>query len=475
MKLKEYLDTVSGQIRSQKARAVAVREMEDHIKDQADFYEGQGMSHEDALNEAVRQMGDPVEAGVELDRIHRPDMEWRLFGWIVAFSVLGLVIQYVCFYCVCTIPGVSGQSQWILGDSTGNFVRQCMYTAIGMGVMAIICLWDYSVIGKHAGVLAGCFLVAIVLACTFGVVRQVNGGHGPLKSLLYIIVPLFGGILYQNRGRGYAGIGICCVWIGAVFFVGALNIGGGLGVIMDVIAVCLVMVFTAACRGWFHLSKKAGWKGAFVLAVFTTAVTGLFVKYGLKGYQLQRLQVWLHPEDYASTGGYGILTIRKIVSNLAVNENCFEALEELGLEKFLYSWGSGGDFMILQIAAALGLLKAVGILTLFGAFFFYLFRMVARERNQMGKMMGFGCTMMLAVETVRNVMYNFGIGLGSTAGLPFFSYGKIHTLAVYVLLGVLLSIYRYRNLVWEEPVKAQSKAEAKIGPYVVRVEKRVNS
>ena len=57
MEFKEFLDTMSGQIRSQKARAVAVREMEDHIRDQADFYESQGMSGGDALKEAVRQMG----------------------------------------------------------------------------------------------------------------------------------------------------------------------------------------------------------------------------------------------------------------------------------------------------------------------------------------------------------------------------------------------------------------------------------
>ena len=90
--------------------------------------------------------------------------------------MLGLVIQYVCFYCVCKTPGVNGQSQWILGDSTGNFVRQCIYTAMGLGVMAVICLLDYSVIGKYAGALAICFLASVVVMCNFGVVWQVNGG-----------------------------------------------------------------------------------------------------------------------------------------------------------------------------------------------------------------------------------------------------------------------------------------------------------
>lgn len=475
MGFKEYLDTMSGQIRSQKARAVAVREMEDHIRDQADVYESQGMGRDDALREAVRQMGDPVDAGVELDRIHRPGMEWRLFAWILAFSVLGLVIQYVCFYCVCKTPGVNGQSQWILGGSTGNFVRQCIYTAMGLGVMAVICLLDYSVIGKYGGAFAICFLAAVVVMRTFGVVRQVNGGYGSLKSLMYVFVPLFGGICYRNRGKGHIGMAVCCLWIGLVFCVGAAVIGGGLGVTLDVIAVCLIMVLAAAWRGWFHPSGKNGVRAFFGLGTALMVVTGLFLKFGLTSYQTDRLKVWLHPEDYADTGGYSILTIRRIVESLAVDGNCFGVLEERGLERFLYGGGSGGDYMILQTAAALGVLKTAGILLLLGAFFFCLFRMVGQEKNRLGKMMGFGCTLMLTVETVRNVLYNFGVGLGSTAGIPFFSYGKVHTLAVYVLLGVLLSIYRYRNLVWEEPVKVRKQGEAKIGRYVFRVEKRVNS
>ncbi len=471
MEIREYLDTLSGQIRNRKARAMAAKEIEDHINDQADFFEGQGMDHQEAVQEAVRQMGDPVEAGVELDRIHRPQMEWRLFGWIVLFSILGLAIQYVCFYC-CRTWEVSAQSKWILGDSTGNFVRQCAYTVIGMAVMAVICLLDYSVIGKHARLLAACFLAIIVLSCTFGVVRQINGGHPQLKCLLYLFVPLYGGILYRNRGKGCGGIGLCYLWIGAAFLVGARSIGGGLGVIMDVIAVCLVMLLAAVCKGWFHLSKKSGIKTAAVLLALMAVSAGLFVKFGLSPYQAMRLKVWLHPEQYADLGGYSIVTIRKIVSSLSINRDCFRILEERGLEDFLYAWESGGDFMILHTAVAMGLFKTLCILCLFGAFFIYLFWLAAREKNQMGQIMGLGCTLMLAVETVRNVMYNFGIGLSATGGIPFFSYGRVHTLAVYVLLGILLSICRYRNLVWEDPVKSGDGSAVKIGNYVIRVEKR---
>ncbi len=105
MEIEEYLEIVSGQIRSKRARIMAVKEIEDHIKDQAGAYEEEGMKQETAMEEAVRQMGDPVTTGVELDRIHRPKMDWKLFWWIVLFSALGLAIQYLCFYRLGNMEG----------------------------------------------------------------------------------------------------------------------------------------------------------------------------------------------------------------------------------------------------------------------------------------------------------------------------------------------------------------------------------
>ena len=46
MEIEEYLEIVSGQIRSKRARIMAVKEIEDHIKDQAGAYEEEGMKQE---------------------------------------------------------------------------------------------------------------------------------------------------------------------------------------------------------------------------------------------------------------------------------------------------------------------------------------------------------------------------------------------------------------------------------------------
>ena len=75
----DYLKLLTEQIRCKKARLMIEEEYQAHIDDQKLDFMAQGMSEAEAEEAAVREMGDPVEAGVQLDRIHRPKMDMRLF------------------------------------------------------------------------------------------------------------------------------------------------------------------------------------------------------------------------------------------------------------------------------------------------------------------------------------------------------------------------------------------------------------
>ena len=68
-------------------------ELREHIRDQAEAYEAEGMFEEEALEKAVRDMGDPVETGVALDRIHRPHMSWGTLALAGALGIFGVVLQ----------------------------------------------------------------------------------------------------------------------------------------------------------------------------------------------------------------------------------------------------------------------------------------------------------------------------------------------------------------------------------------------
>ena len=70
------------------------KELEDHIKDQKCDYMTEGMEPSEAEEAAVLEMGDPVEVGIEMDRIHRPKMAWKMIGLIAVLNLAGILLMY---------------------------------------------------------------------------------------------------------------------------------------------------------------------------------------------------------------------------------------------------------------------------------------------------------------------------------------------------------------------------------------------
>ena len=66
---------INRTVRCKMARGTIEQEINDHIEDQKEEFLSEGMSQTEAEEAAVREMGDPVEVGLEMDRIHRPT--WR--------------------------------------------------------------------------------------------------------------------------------------------------------------------------------------------------------------------------------------------------------------------------------------------------------------------------------------------------------------------------------------------------------------
>ena len=89
----EYLKIVLEQIRCKKARPYIRQELQDHIEDQIEANVSAGLNRTDAEKEAVKDMGDPVEAGLSLDRIHKPQIAWKLLLIISTISVIGILIH----------------------------------------------------------------------------------------------------------------------------------------------------------------------------------------------------------------------------------------------------------------------------------------------------------------------------------------------------------------------------------------------
>ncbi|WP_276952531.1 permease prefix domain 1-containing protein [Enterocloster lavalensis] len=460
MEMHEYLDALSGQIRSGRARQAVREELEAHILDQAQAYADSGMEEQEALEQAVRQMGDPVEVGIDMDRIHRPRNGWKYLGIIAVLSAAGLLAQYICIY------RFGGDT--LTGNSVGiqAFYRQCAYTLTGLAVMAGLYFCDYSLLSRYAKPAGALFIAVTAVVCMPGFAPVVAGAHAYLKVILYMFIPLYGGILYRYRGSGIRGYVCALFWLGAAAWLALCRIRGGISVTIDVLFVCALLLVLSLYRNWYGIRRRA-LPAAATCAL--AACLGAGVALNLSDYQLRRLEVILNPRFADRAYGYQTDVAREIAGRLKLVGG--QMPERTPIHRLP---GVQYDYALLQTASVWGWLAAGVLLAILALFLVSLFIMVKRQKNQLGQMIGFGCAAILALESARYLLYNLGLGLMPAAGLPFLTYGRLHTVAVYALFGILLSIYRYQDLIWETGNHRKSQGRGMtwgVGKYRIYIER----
>lgn len=455
MRMDEYLAALTGQIRSKKVRGMVEEEIRAHLEDQAAAYEEQGMPREQAVQKAVEQMGDPVTVGIELDQIHRPKAGWRIILMILAISFIGLLAQYFFYYRFADARMLPPRTA-AAASPLDIFWKQCGYTLAGLGVMILLYLIDYSMIGRWAKSLGASFLAGLWMVWVLQIFPVINGSYFYMKCVLYLFVPVFGGILHQYRNTGMTGVLKCLIWIGAAFWAGIRFIGGGLGVTLDMAVICWILLLAAVGKGWFAPSKKLSQVLPAVLLPMTAAFWGAM---NLYPYQIARIQAIISYRMDPESSAYINNTARELTAELTFHGAGWKQLleqEQLPIQRLP---GVSYDYIMLQIASVGGIAAAALLILILAGFYLYLTKMVFRQKNQLGQMMGLGCVLVLFLETLRNLANNFGFYTLSTGGLPFFSYGRSHTIMVYALLGILLSIYRYQNVA-QEPTIPRTPPEA---------------
>ena len=71
-----------------------------------------------------------------------------------------------------------------------------------------------------------------------------------------------------------------------------------------------------------------------------------------------------------------------------------------------------------------------------------------RQKNPMGMMMSAGASLALMIQFVFSVLVNVGL-IPSIGYCPFITYGGTGMMVTCILIGILLSVYRYQNVVDE--------------------------
>lgn len=435
--MEEFIKILTEQMRCAKARDGVARELENHIMDQTEAYEQSGMEHDKAVAAAVREMGDPVEIGVSLDRIHRPQTDWRMILLTLVLSIAGLV---------CMVP-VQGW-EYVL-------FRQGLFVLAGAAVMAAVYFMDYTIIGR-IGVAAYIALTVIFFICKQSM-WTINGRIPAMAALVYLYVPVFAGILYQLRMKEYFSVIAGLVIIGLTYVVVLYYARAG-----KIVLIMTIMLFAAIRKGMFGSKKRQMTMLASAAVIVPVIYVFLMVVLNSNSFRVQRLYAFFHRAQDKNGFGYIYAVIEDVLRNAR--------LVGTGYSQYFDNYADSalaGELMPLVVVYRYGILAGILLLLLLIVYALHMFRVVRCQKNQLGFLVSMSCSLVIFFNSFEGVLVNIGCLPATTVVMPFLTRGGSTAFVYAMLIGLLLSAHRY-----EKVYTTETYAEPPRWRVSLKVEKR---
>lgn len=398
--MNEYLNTLLEQIRCKKVRPYTRQELQDHIENQIEENIHAGMDYESAEKEAVKDMGDPIQTGISLDRIHKPQIAWKLLFMIALLSVVGIITHIM----------ITRHIDVAEASISGKYV---IHVIVGIAVMMGLYFVDYTLLAKVSKLIAVILIGVCLWTLFFGV--SLNGKtywivigrwSVSMPALMLFYIPIYGGVLYKYYGSGYSGLIKAAVWmVIPVLLVLQMPATMSAGLMLMTM---LVMLTIAIQKEWFAVNKKKA----------IVALWGIFMVLPVISF------------------------IGMYFGNLESNK--FIGSNSTGISRTLPSFN--GDYILTYLSSTYGMTAAILVCCILTVMIFFIFGTALKQKNQLGMMMGCGCGMIFFVSFIINILENLGVLPLTETFFPFLSAGGSYIIVSYGLTGIILSIYRYKNI-----------------------------
>lgn len=380
---------------------------------------------------------DPV-SGEEIEQRSKKHRSQNYFDYSLLFVwIFIMLFGYVLLYSASSYVALTVQ-----GDSAFYLKRQIRSTLIGcLGVIPVT-LIDYR-IWKKFDKLIYIFSIATVFLVLTPIGIENNGarrwvGLGPISfqpaELVKIAVIVMTAYMLSKCGPNALKNLKTCYQIFALTLVGAgllIVITSNLSSAIIVVAIGAVMLIVAGACAKFILS---------LVGVGTIGLAGVLLA-GLvtgKSFRLSRIMVWLHPEEYADSGGYQVMQgLYAIGSGGLFGKGLGNSAQKLGFVP-----EATNDMIFSIICEELGVFGAACIILLF-IFMIRRMRVVASNAPDLyGSMLVVGVMAHISIQVVLNIAVVTNSIPNTGVSLPFISYGGTSLAFLMVEMGMVLSVSR---------------------------------
>lgn len=503
LSVSRFLDEVTEQISYEPLRPSIRQELESHIQERIEDYKADGLTSGEAEDKALRGMGDAVAIGTDLNEIHRiqapplfltvittvlllagfvaagfmrwsPEQHSDGFLYYIGGGVL-LVLTARKGYPVlvrhrkavaislCLLYVTASAAGPILTDRFGLLMGHgniAYFALLGLAPVITVLLYRYRDSRKR--------LFISMLACA-GIhtllMRSTSLFAGDTAAMIFILT-LFSTVCFMIHRRAVDGrkrTRYTVVPTGLALYAGAL---AGLALFIS------PLFLTAHGRSNMQafLSPRT-----MIRSTWDDTYNGVLIRELLSRTPLTR-GISLTPEEMMEYGTgawyFASRDTREIgmdATGYSSNRQLFESYEdwEPGTASRYIHYNEGNvtlwnilpqhyhnNYVIAVCILLFGWLAGLALTGTVGLFYLFLFSCILRIRGHLASALAFCCGQCLLWQGIFYLLGNLGYQYASFPNMPLISEGRVSIMFNLVLLGMILSAYRFDRVI-DEPAESE--------------------
>ena len=351
----------------------------------------------------------------------KPRVDLNFLGTAIVLAVIGCLLVY--------------SATFFNDPSLGIFKRQVLWVAIGLALALIILMIDYHVLFDIAPILYIIGNILLVYLLVWGKVTanvkswiHIAGFQFQPSEFMKVFTALMLARYFDSNDRAYLDFRSFMMAMGIIGLpVGLIIIQPDFGTAASFFPLFAVAMFFGGIRPRIWI--------AMILLVAIALPLGW--NFFLKGYQRERVMIFLNPERDPLGSGYQVTQAKIAIGSGGIHGKGFRHGTQ---GKFGFVPEHHTDFIFSVLGEEWGF---VGVVVVLGLYFYMVFQALTfakHARDRGGTFLIIGLTMFFVFHVMINVSMQIGILPTTGIPLPLVSYGGSSTMMFFMAIGLIANV-----------------------------------
>lgn len=362
------------------------------------------------------------------------------------YSLVAIIILLTCFGLIMLYSTSAYMAEVQHSDDMYYFKKQALISAVCIVAALLISKIDYHILNRFTTLLYAAAIILMMLVKTpLGI--EANGARRWLKigsqqiqpsEIAKIAVIVCLPYMIVHMGKKVQTLKACMILAlmgGTLAFV-AYVFTDNLSTAIIIFCITAGLIFIA------HPKLKPfliiGGVGMAIIIMVVLFLNASIDPQDNDNFRIQRILVWLHPEDFASGDGYQtIQALYAIGSGGLLGRGLGNSIQKLGSVP-----EAQNDMIFSIVCEELGILGGIMVLLMFAYLLYRLFFIAQNAPDMFGSLMVAGIFIHIALQVIFNIAVVVNLMPNTGVTLPFISYGGTSIVFLMAEMGLALSVSR---------------------------------